>query len=299
MLGRNNVHRVIAIVLFTSFIVGLWGCASISKRLREVNRSRVETAPYYTTVESSLQNVWEPVAHLPIVTDRRIKTNKPAFGLLLAEINQALNQQGWTTQLAPIRLPLEAAPEIYVGNQEGSNSPLSGTYEKRSSENIDDLHPPMIIYTVEPSQQWRDSLKTQMHEKGANSAIFLMLGMSEYFMEEEFFHTSKMLSLGTGFRQPFEKVVLISQPIQVLHISGVLLDHNGRIVRAGAEGIYAWQTDSYNPNQILQPEITTELIEQISYDFRREELSFQPLAWQVALQNLIGQLLQNEDMLIE
>jgi hypothetical protein len=71
----------------------------------------------------------------------------------------------------------------------------------------------------------------------------------------------------------------------------MLLDREGNIVRAGAEGIAA--KDSPFGVQVLEAQqaMNNEALQKLLHEERREDLADKPLKWQVALRNLVAQLL--------
>jgi hypothetical protein len=97
----------------------------------------------------------------------------------------------------------------------------------------------------------------------------------------------------------------LESTVGVLMLSGALYRRDGRLVRAGSEGIIAgrpsfWQSvlaktitggrgrittigDADDPNVVLT-------------EHRRIDLPGEPLAWEVALDNLLRQLLQQSDL---
>jgi hypothetical protein len=142
-------------------------------------------------------------------------------------------------------------------------------------------HPPaMILSTRTPSAPWRDSLSHIAEEASVEYVLYVSLGRSEYSKRTDY-----------------------DEPLAVVHIKGMLLDRNGKIVRAGAEGIIARDTDLGDEllygvfGSDADPSISADDIAGLSTEERREDLPGQPLKWKVATQNLLAQLLMREEVL--
>jgi hypothetical protein len=75
-----------------------------------------------------------------------------------------------------------------------------------------------------------------------------------------------------------------------MHVTGALLDANGRGVRIGAEGFLARRSPIVASGFGLQHLITDADVGAALIE-RRAELPGQPLAWQVALQQLLRGIL--------
>ncbi len=290
--------RIVFWVLIVAFIY-LSGCASMIKKLREVHRANVYEAPHYESFQNSLRLNDRPIAHVSLRPDRRI-TQEQAEILqpFLDELNRAIDAQGWTIGLGSISAQVDDAPDIYVGDIEGFNSPLAGTYDKRSSKNLYIDRPPLVIYAVDPNQNWKERLIQSMNEQNVDFVIFVTFGISEYFINQGEAFGSKIIELGTGHNVDIPWIAALNQPAQVLHLSGALLDNTGKVVRAGSEGLIVKENIDLESTAMQIP-LISEDIESLLFDARREELQGNPLVWQVALQNLFAQLMKRNDLIIE
>jgi hypothetical protein len=70
----------------------------------------------------------------------------------------------------------------------------------------------------------------------SDSAILVQLGVSQYVKGCSGVFR-KDVALGTAHRRPLKFLTTDDKPAEVLHPTGVLVDGQGRVVRAGAEGI--------------------------------------------------------------
>jgi len=71
----------------------------------------------------------------------------------------------------------------------------------------------------------------------------------------------------------------------------MLLDGDGNILRAGAEGIAGYDTPFLAQVFEADRDIRPQAIERLLNEEKRDDLPGQPLKWQVALDNLVEQLL--------
>jgi hypothetical protein len=163
-------------------------------------------------------------------------------------------------------------------------------------------HPPaMILSTRTPSAPWRDSLSHIAEEASVEYVLYVSLGRSEYSKRTKPLN-SREVELGTGYKMRLGWTDY-DEPLAVVHIKGMLLDRNGKIVRAGAEGIIARDTDLGDEllygvfGSDADPSISADDIAGLSTEERREDLPGQPLKWKVATQNLLAQLLMREEVL--
>jgi hypothetical protein len=134
----------------------------------------------------------------------------------------------------------------------------------------------------------------------------MTMGVSEYLPRSKNILGHKEIELGTGYREPVSWLIGSDDPISVLHVKGVLLDVNGKILRAGAEGIIH-QTPSLkefleNMENFMQGDFTDRVftekkLKEILIE-KRKDLPGTPYLWQAAVQNLIAQLLGKRELLL-
>ena len=100
----------------------------------------------------------------------------------------------------------------------------------------------------------------------------------------------KEVVLGTGYRQPIEFMTAEDKPVEVLHLTGALVDAQGRVVRAGAEGIVLRDTPFLAQAFAVTRGFDDEEIARVLVDQRRHDLPGAPLAIDAALDSLLAQL---------
>ncbi len=299
-----NFRLQILKFLLAIFCVQLNACSTVStitRQFRPINKVRVNTAPYYQTFHNGVRGENAAIGHLEVKLDRRLEGSPQAKTLLkplLDEMNRVLNTQGWTTPLS-ISVATDLAPDIYIGSIDGFNSPVSAATEKRTSESINDIHPPVIVYTVDPDQFWKDQLAGLLIQQPLEGVICITLGIAEFYAGQTNFYGPKKVELGTGYTVEADWITSVDQPVQALYAGGVLLDETGSVIRAGGEGIYLKSPEQNSANPDLLSRLSTADIDYLVFQQRREIAAGNLLTWQIALQNLYAQLLQKKDMLVK
>jgi hypothetical protein len=283
------------IFLISSFVL-FAGCAGTFKGFRSSSSKVVKKAPYYDGEKITING---DVGLLPVEMDIRLyrayfeNDRKHALEPLIDAIDNAVCGFDNIVPLDFIDLPPEQAPDIYMGNVESFNSPATYT---GTGENDEDNE--MVLYRYSPSSAWKDSLLARAEQNHVDYFLFITVGFSEYFLRMKNLLGSKELQLGTGYSIPSEWLTDLDTPAEVLHVTGALLDKNGKILRCGAEGIIAKKTGFLKSLIDLQEMISTEEIANLLKNDRREDLPEKPLKWEAALQNLVAQLLGREKMIM-
>jgi hypothetical protein len=105
---------------------------------------------------------------------------------------------------------------------------------------------------------------------------------------------TKEVALGTGYRQSIKFLTAEDKPVEVLHLTGVLLDATGKVVRAGAEGIVLRDTPFIAQAVDASRVFDAQEIQRVLSQERRNDLPGSPLKIDVALDNLLAQLTRGE-----
>jgi len=87
--------------------------------------------------------------------------------------------------------------------------------------------------------------------------------------------------------------------VHVLCVSGALIDENGKVVRAGAEGILSEDSPFWAQSIGARKELDTDSVLRLLEQERRDDLAGRPLKWQVALENLVAQLIGEQSHIIQ
>jgi hypothetical protein len=146
----------------------------------------------------------------------------------------------------------------------------------------------MHLAVANPAPEWRAWVRDVMRDVGVGRTLVLTLEVGQYPVRQRGLG-AKSVELGTGHVAPIPWLTSLETPVQVLQLTGALVDPNGRAIRIGAEGIAARRTrllvSAVGGTELLSDED----VERVR-TLRRDDLPGRPLAWQVALRHLVTQL---------
>jgi len=268
------------------------GCASLDE-LAVAQTERLEEGEFYAKMGPGLQGPVDPVVLMPAVLDPEFAHSLAygrragEFAPIVAALNGALDGQSCCRLLPAAALPA-GAPHVYFGSADGEMAPP----EARDQVLPHDQFPPMVMHVRRPSAAWQQAMAGLLAREGATHAILVSLGVSQYPKGREGAF-GKQVVLGTGHEEPVRFLTAEDKLLEELQLTGVLVNAQGRVVKAGAEGILARDTpfaaqvfdvEKTLDDRTLQAVLTTE---------RRKDLPGEPMKWQVALDNLLWQLRGN------
>jgi len=273
------------------------GAAVASAAVGAGRTDQLNGEPYYKSYRKTApagELVTLPVRLNPGADDDFGDLGRPqSLRLLLDELNRHLATLEWARTL-DVELADEGAPEVYVGSADGEHAPAAAAMEMSGP----DERAPMIIHLQFPSTAWRQALGTALADRGAKGALVLKLGFSEF--SKSYKGTfKKRVVLGTGYETDIRFLSAELEPVHVLYLTGALVDLEGKVVRAGAEGILSEDTPFWAQSIGAQKEIDTDMLLRLLDEERREDLPGKPLKWQVALENLLAQLLGEQARVIQ
>jgi hypothetical protein len=214
--------------------------------------------PYYHSYRRDRPPEDAVVAHLPVRADATTHfwLEERSLGPLPDAMTALLYSAGWTRRLDSLPRSADEGPRVYVGSLEGEGAPSIDSARRAHLE-----LPVMIVQADEPSKRWREGLR----------GIATARRVDVVDMGKSLFHAKQA---------------------QVLHFTGALLAADGRVLRAGAEGVVAQKPNVLLSLFDIRSALSDEDVKTLLTEYRREDLPARPLAWQVALQNLVAQLLR-------
>lgn len=290
-----GIVRSFYVALALTGVCALVGCATLSQQA--VGRTdRLRGAPFYKTYAGEATPVAGDVASIPVALDESMSSELFYTGLetalqpLLLAMNEYLAEIDWVQVLADPALPAAGPPSIYVGSSEGEAAPLSAEIERMEHEK----YPPMVIHVGKPSPEWRTALQRLSERHGFRHVLWIRLGLSEYPKADRGLFGKKVV-LGTGYEENIRFLSAEDVPVEVLQVSGMLLDGEGNILRAGAEGILSKDSPFWVQIFGARQGIDEEAVRKLLDEERRTDLPGEPLKWRVALHNLVAQLLERPD----
>ncbi|RQW07701.1 MAG: hypothetical protein EH225_01235, partial [Calditrichaeota bacterium] len=287
-------YRAFTIILL-AFISLFTACATLDN-LSKGQFDRLKGTPFYKTYGNFQTDSADKIFHLSVDVSRESKMDlsyedrKRALGLLLKAIEDYVDSLNQSLLLPDIgTLPEQGAPSMYVGSSEGENAP-PGAETLRQEH---DKYPPMMIYVEKPSKEWKQAFIPALQNAGGQFLLILNLSFDQYPKADRGLFQKKVV-LGTEYEENINFFSAEDKPVEVLQITGMILNDEGKIIRAGAEGILAKDTPFYLQIFDIEEGIDNKTLRQILENERREDLPGNPLKWKVATHNLVNQLLNRK-----
>ena len=205
---------------------------------------------------------------------------------LIRAVNHYLDSLAWSHPLQVTSMPEKGSPYVFVGSSEALTAPPGGEMMREEHQRFS----PMIIYLKKPSKSWRAELEKALEEMDFHLALAIRVGFVEYPKTSKGLFEKKVI-LGTDYERGIRFLSAEDEPVEVLQLTGVLLNREGEVVRAGAEGIIHEDTPFWAQAFDIQKGIDDRAIASLITEFRRDDLPGRPLAWQVALETIVHELL--------
>jgi hypothetical protein len=277
------------------FVLGA-ACATTGSTFRSgVGDKLLEHPPYYAGAASASGD--GAIGHWPIIYQRG-SSQSPIFdpeggagtpiAALLAEMNAFLDSLGVTARLATARATADGTPpDVQFGCEtQGTDECVTPTTPGvLASDKIR-----MRLAVGRPSTSWVESTRAAMSRAGVSRTLVLTLEVGQYSVKQRGrFGGRKEVDLGTGYSVGVPWLTALDKPVNVLQLTGALVDADGQAVRIGAEGLFARRTNIVLSGLGAQELITDDDVQHIRA-LRREDLPGRPLVWQVALRNLVAEL---------
>lgn len=267
------------------------GCATL-ERHATAETHRLDGDARYVDVANPRPAPGTCALLLPATLDR---TLQQAFGYsgrlaelqpILDAVNARLAQRAGTcTPLAGQSPDPGSAPRVYVGTADSEFAPPEAADQRLPT----DRFAPMVLLLERPAPAWRRQVAALTQAAGRSHAIAIQLGISQYAKgySRPF---RKSVQLGTGNSQPIRFLTSEDKPVDVLHLTGVLLDAGGTPVRAGAEGVILRDTPFLAQAFDVSRLFDESELHGVLHDARRADLPGAPLSLEVALDNVLAQL---------
>lgn len=265
------------------------GCAELDA-LAVAETHRLDEGEFYAYVGEGMRHAVGPTLLLPVALDPELSTSlsygarSGEFAPIVAAMNGRLQGEPCCRYVASAALP-EGAPWVYVGSADGELAPPETQAEREPHDRI----APMVMHLRKPSPAWQQGMRELLAREGVGHAVVVFLGVSQYPKGREGTFGKKVV-LGTGHEEPVRFLTAEDRLLEVLQLTGVLVDGQGRVVRAGAEGILA--RDTPFPAQVfgVEKSIDERSLAKVLTTTRRSDLPGVPLSWEVSLSNLVSQL---------
>lgn len=306
MSSRSFIARGAAPFVFAAAVLST-GCASTGATFRSgVGDAHLERAPWYAGASpSAIRSNSSRVAYLPIdfqsgatqpaAFDPSMAANSPTHSLL-REMNAYLDSLTTATGVA-VRLEADpragdarsrVAPDVQFGCVTESGM-QDDDCAIRADSVVGRGSARMRLAVGRPSPAWTAWLSEGLSTQQAGRALVIRLEVGSYLVRQRGLRGRKEVDLGTGNTTSLPWLTSLETPVQVLQLTGALVHANGEAVRIGAEGIYAKRTrlivSAIGGVEVLDDEAVI-----AARNERRNDLPGAPLAWQVAMRELVAQL---------
>jgi len=250
-----------------------------------------DEAPYYIGVAP---RDGLPLARTRVAFDRHDGlgddhgTASPAVRRLLAVMDAYLDSlptAGRALRAAPGQVG-KGAPDVYFGCD--ADVIVDGTTDECPLR--DDARDPRNMVRVDQaSKGWRRNLAALRDSAGAERVLVITLEFTKIWPTQHGPFDRKEAQLGTGYAVPLPWLTAEDRTLDVLTLTGAIVDREGNVVRAGAEGLLAKRTRLLAGAFGVEELISDRDVDAITRA-RRADLAGQPLVWQVAVENLVAQL---------
>ncbi len=302
---RATLHllRQAALLVIALFaMLGFAGCATTGATFRSgVGDSFPERPPYRAGsnvgVTSSTRVAILPVAYQRGASQADIfdPSSAPAspISALLAEMNayvDSLTRAAGGTVAVRIAAPAGTPPDVRFGCvQDASDDCASPSEPGPAVRNFDTEQPRMRLSVGRPAPEWTAAARSALEQSGAQQSLVLTLEVGQYWITKTGWLNRKSIALGTGYSVPLPWLTSLESPVNVLQLTGALMDRDGLAVRIGAEGLLARRTPLVLSSMGAQALISDDDVQQLR-SLRRDDLPGQPLVWRAALRRLVSDL---------
>lgn len=253
---------------------------------------RLSKAPFYKTFDKKAKpTAGTRFVHLPFAIDKftdeefffqgREKVLLPLTDVL----NRYLDSLSWSSAISPDAFPAPGAPSLFVGSSESVTAPPSAEMLREEY----DTYPPMAMHVNKPGKAWKTALGKTLIDSRADYMLVFWIGFNEYPKAKKGVFKKKVV-LGTDYEPEIRFLSDELEPVEVLQISGMMIDKKGNIVRAGAEAFIYEDSPFWVLVLGAATSIDDNTIQRSIMEIRRDDLPGNPPAWRVALYNLVQQL---------
>jgi hypothetical protein len=289
--------------------VALAGCATTGATFRSgVGDALLERPPYYagaaaTTVAAHTGRL----GRLPVLYQRgaaQLSIFDPAagpgtpVGELLGEMNAYLDSLATATGLgvklaeggrvsAVTHAATVGPPDVRFGCITETGMPDDECAPRDSRGALGRQGQWMQLSVGRPSRAWTGWMGEVAAGAGVERVLVVTLEIGQYLPRQVGVRGDKVVELGTGYVQALPWLTSLETPVQVLQLTGALVDRQGQAVRIGAEGIAARRTRllvSAVGGQELLGDADVASVRAL----RRDDLPGRPLAWRAALAQLVA-----------
>lgn len=226
---------------------------------------------------------WLPVQVVPGppgTPDEWVPTE--SLGRLAAALTQSMAAQPvpqpWVA-LEP--LPAKGMPSVYLGC----------TLEPGLIGECDADLRTMELGVTGPSKAWRSAAVQLMQAQGLDGIVVPAVTVANHWLHQKNVKGTKEILLGDGHAQRVPWLTSLDTPVEVVQLTLMLIDRDGKVARSCAEGLLAVRTPFGASAAGLQKVTSPEDIDAVTSGARREDLPGAPRVTDAAVRALLQQLL--------
>jgi len=292
--AHRTIQMLIALIATMLVLMFATACASTGATLHSgVGDSFPDGPPYFAGVVGDTG----AIGHAPItyqrganqssVFDVRDGAGTPVAALV-ADMNMFLDSISWVRLASSARQkPTLTPPDVRFGCETETRLPDADCVNRDGALGRGRL--PMHLSIGRPSPEWIEWNRQVMIDCGVTRSLIITLEVSQYLPRQRGWSGSKEVELGTNNVAKLPWLTSLETPVMVLQLTGAVVDRDGKAIRIGAEGFYVRRTrlavSAIGGQELMGDEDFVK-----ARGARREDLSGSPLAWRVALENLVAGL---------
>jgi hypothetical protein len=251
-----------------------------------------------TTGIGHLPIAFQRGASQPPIFDPRDGSGSEIDGLL-EEMNAYLDSLGVSRRLVEGRRVSAVAhaatrqpPDVRFGCTPRLDVPGEDCAERGDSA-LGRGYQAMQLAVGRPSAEWIAWNREITEANGSKRTLVITLEVAQYLVRQEGWRGTKVLELGTEHRATLPWLTSVETPVTVLQLTGALVDGEGKALRIGAEGFHARRTRLV-VSAVGGQELLGDNDVRAARTERREDLPGTPLAWRVAMRQLVINLTARE-----
>lgn len=255
------------------------------------NTYRLSKAPHVKTVKKGSIPVASKIVfsgvelHPDMKEEFFYQGREEVFQPILDHFEVYLDSLEWLYRMEDETLNSSGAPYVYAGSAEGETAPPHAHLLREDHEE----YPPMVLHVNKSSKQWKKNYTEKLTASNADYMILIWVGFSEYPKADKGLFKKKVV-LGTGYEREIRFLSAIDKPVEVLQLTGVILNKKGDVMKAGAEVFLHQDTPFWAQVFDMGKAIDDETLQNVILEEKREDLTGQPPAWQVAIYHLMQNL---------
>jgi hypothetical protein len=223
--------------------------------------------------------------------------------LLLDTLNARLAQlMGESPRLPDERLAtlLDGAPEIVFGCEPEFASEASRVGKYYHSAGCKDLEkgtePHNALIVQHPTKKWRERATASLAQDSAQYLLLLSLRVGDQYPWSGW--NGKGVRLGSGYDASLPWLSAVDRPVTVVQLVGTVVNREGKVVRSGAEGLFASKPGALVTLLGAQQAVSDNQLVELLLATRRSDLPGSPPAWEVGLRTLVAELTNRDPVVI-